>query len=1365
MNAMFALRNIIALTSALIGLTLLTAPPSFAEPADLFADHPSSAQTGVSGQQGVDPTIIRERPVTVNVHSLLSIAEQTAVGLAARPIPLNLFPDVRRDFVPEKSEKSRDGKFTILSGSIAGGKPLMNNATFVFGDGVVIANIRPGWDNKIYQLRVSPSGTPLVQEVDASNFPTEGAPIPVTPPTAPDVAGVAAPSAPTQTAPVPVPDDGTTINVMVVYTASARLAQGGTAAIQALINLGVSETNQGYANSSVTQRITLAHAAEVPYTEGAGGAGFNAALTDVTGTSDGKMDNVHTLRNTYAADMVSLWINNATYCGLAYLMTTASPAFASNAFSVVHYTCATGYYSFAHEMGHNQGSHHDTYVAPENGVYSYSHGYVDTLNQFRTVMAYGDACGNCSRINYWSNPSVNYTARTTGAADANNTLSLNNTVSVAANWRSSSSLLGSLNVTITPSGAVTDGARWSVDGGAWQISGATVSDLSVGNHTVSFNTLAGWATPADQIVSIVSGQTTSATGAYTPTYTVTATAGAGGLVAPTSQDVASGSTASVTVTPDAGYTADTTVGGTCAVGSWAETTYTTGTVTADCSMTFSFIPPGSLTVNILPAEAVTAGARWRVDSGAWQISGATVSNLTVGNHHIAFNALTGWASPDNQVVNIASGQTTTTTGTYMPVFTVTATAGAGGSVDPTSQDVASGSTASFTVTPNAGYTASVGGTCVAGSWAGDTYTTGAVTADCSVDFTFIPPGSLTVSILPGSGYVASRARWKVDGGAWRTTGATVATLTVGSHTLSFKSVTGWTTPTDQTVSIVAGQTTTATGTYTLTVTPLAGTGGSISPSTPQEVNYGSTTSFTATPEDGVFPMPGVTNYAANIRVGGTCAVGSWVGAIYTTGTVTSACTVIFSFAPPGFHAVERDFTVTITPDQAISDGAKWSLDGGLVWHESGHTVVGPRKYTITFKDTTTGGWRTPHSVSSTATAPVSLTRPYPHVANDYDNNGKSDVLFRNETTGHLYEWKMNGATVTDGGYFDTNPGVASSPGAIVAQADFNGDGKTDLLFEDSSADPKVLTMWMMNADRTVSTSSVVTIASPARTTTEIFAGAADFDGDGNADILLVDTAPGGVTTAPLTPRILFMEGSSVDSQSNTKLSNGTTNLTIPQTASTAYALNTHSGWRVAALADFNNDGMMDILWRSGNTGQARIWIMNGARRISNASLPASLGAYRNTTGGATPSGWLVAGTGDFNGDGYTDIILRNSSTGGEVAVWLLKGLTGSTVGKIANGRNAALVALRGSGALVDADGTVINTGAFTAVSGWSVIGVGDFSGEGMDDLLWRYLGSGHTYVMALNGRTIMDTSGFTSVYPGSVLTWQAQIMRTVVDPQ
>ena len=76
-------------------------------------------------------------------------------------------------------------------------------------------------------------------------------------------------------------------------------------------------------------------------------------------------------------------------------------------------------------------------------------------------------------------------------------------------------------------------------------------------------------------------------------------------------------------------------------------------------------------------------------------------------------------------------------------YTVSTTAGTGGTISPASQTVTSGNTTTFTVTPNAGYTASVSG--CSGSLSGTTYTTGAITGACTVSATFTPPASCTVT--------------------------------------------------------------------------------------------------------------------------------------------------------------------------------------------------------------------------------------------------------------------------------------------------------------------------------------------------------------------------------------------------------------------------------------------------------------------------------------------------------------------------------------------------------------------------------------------------------------------------------------------
>ncbi|HUD82558.1 MAG TPA: leucine-rich repeat protein, partial [Candidatus Saccharimonadales bacterium] len=76
------------------------------------------------------------------------------------------------------------------------------------------------------------------------------------------------------------------------------------------------------------------------------------------------------------------------------------------------------------------------------------------------------------------------------------------------------SIPDSLQVAISPPSAITAGALWRVDGGTWQNSGATVSNLSAGSHTVSFNSVSGWTAPASQIVSGSAIWTATALGAY-----------------------------------------------------------------------------------------------------------------------------------------------------------------------------------------------------------------------------------------------------------------------------------------------------------------------------------------------------------------------------------------------------------------------------------------------------------------------------------------------------------------------------------------------------------------------------------------------------------------------------------------------------------------------------------------------------------------------------------------------------------------------------------------------------------------------------------------------------------------------------------
>ncbi len=215
------------------------------------------------------------------------------------------------------------------------------------------------------------------------------------------------------------------IRVLVAYTPSAASASGD---ILGKINLAVAETNQGYTNSGVAITMQLAGTSAVSYTES---GSFNTDLTRFRGTADGYMDSIHTTRNSTAADVAVLIINNSSSCGLA----SAIGSTAATAFAAVHYSCATGYYSFGHEIGHLQSARHDPATDPTTTPYAYGHGYRSPTNAWRTIMAY-DCTTSCTRINYWSNPAKTYGGQAMGTtATSHNQRVLNATAATVAAFR------------------------------------------------------------------------------------------------------------------------------------------------------------------------------------------------------------------------------------------------------------------------------------------------------------------------------------------------------------------------------------------------------------------------------------------------------------------------------------------------------------------------------------------------------------------------------------------------------------------------------------------------------------------------------------------------------------------------------------------------------------------------------------------------------------------------------------------------------------------------------------------------------------------------------------------------------------------
>jgi hypothetical protein len=405
-----------------------------AENADIFPGDPSGLFYPVEGKKGFhDPTpedlkVIRRRPVLIKFELL----EAAFLG-ERRDITFNVFEDVSLQGAVERVITRSDARYSLV-GFIGG--DAASPFILTVNDGIIAGNIRTSRGD-FYQVRFTPPGHYETREIHEARFPECGVRqgFPASPINLKGTGGAG-------TCVQGAYDDGTAYNVLVVYTADARSAAGGTTAMETLIDLAIVETNTIYENSEIDLEVNLVHTQEVDYDEGTTSGDFSQSLTDLKGKTDGEMDEVHQLRDYYVADFVSLIIDNDSFCGIGYLMTTLSQSFEDHAFSVVDDDCATGYYSFAHEIGHNMGCHHavgDAGLSQGAGLYNYSHGWRFTASSstYRTVMAYSPG----TRINHFSNPDVNYLGVPTGqdlgeSDEAHNALTINNVADTVSNFRS-----------------------------------------------------------------------------------------------------------------------------------------------------------------------------------------------------------------------------------------------------------------------------------------------------------------------------------------------------------------------------------------------------------------------------------------------------------------------------------------------------------------------------------------------------------------------------------------------------------------------------------------------------------------------------------------------------------------------------------------------------------------------------------------------------------------------------------------------------------------------------------------------------------------------------------------------------------------
>ncbi|MCB1636016.1 MAG: peptidyl-Asp metalloendopeptidase [Xanthomonadales bacterium] len=413
-----SLRTSCKSTLALLALGLLG---STAHAADLWQDLPVYKASGKP-----DSAYQALLADAANQHHRRLQVDASQVQLDQNELVLPLLANLSVKALRIESGSSESGNLVwhglldsspVFGRALSAGEALddpFNQVTLVREGNLLTGNLRV--DGQLYKLRPLKDGTHVLIEVDESLVPPDH---PAGAEPAVDKAGVAV------VTPLVQAKANTVIRVLVHATTAAINASGS---ISSLIDLAVAEANQSYANSGISITLQLAGKYSIAYTES---GSFNTDLSRYRGTSDGYMDSIHSTRNSRTADVAVLFINNSSSCGLA----SAIGASATTAFAAVHWDCATGYYSFGHEIGHLQAARHDPTNDPTNTPYAYGHGYQYATGRWRTVMAYNCSSG-CTRINYWSNPSRTYGGVPMGTSSrSDNARVLNNTRTTVAGFR------------------------------------------------------------------------------------------------------------------------------------------------------------------------------------------------------------------------------------------------------------------------------------------------------------------------------------------------------------------------------------------------------------------------------------------------------------------------------------------------------------------------------------------------------------------------------------------------------------------------------------------------------------------------------------------------------------------------------------------------------------------------------------------------------------------------------------------------------------------------------------------------------------------------------------------------------------------
>jgi hypothetical protein len=296
---------------------------------------------------------------------------------------------------------------------------------------------------------------------------------------------------------------------------------------------------------------------------------------------------------------------------------------------------------------------------------------------------------------------------------------------------------------------------------------------------------------------------------------------------------------------------------------------------------------------------------------------------------------------------------------------------------------------------------------------------------------------------------------------------------------------------------------------------------------------------------------------------------------------------------------------------------------------------------------------------------------------DFNGDGKTDIIGRDLASGNWYVGVSTGTGFTASLWTNWNPNVTW---VDVRVGDFNHDNKSDIIGRVKETGQ----WWLATSTGTSFTNSLWATWSTAVTWVDVKVG--DFNGDHSADIA---------------GRVLE-SGQWWVSLSGGSVASGTSLWTTwsPKVS-----------WVDVQVGDFNGDGSADLAGRVAQNGQWWVAVSNGSTAFTNQLWGAWSPAVT----------WVDVKVGDFNGDGFSDIIGRVLQTG----QWWVALSNGSTLNNFFWAR--------------------WNPGVT-----WVDVQVGDFNADGRDDITGRVASTGQWWTSLSQGTT--STTSLWTTW-NSAVTW------------